>query len=114
MLFRSPLVINLDSNVTTLSDQKFMFDIDSDGILDSISYLNKGSGYLALDKNGDGVINDGNELFGTKSGDGFYDLSRYDEDHNGIVINTSSSDTVSPELAQIEVIVPANSARIAL
>ena len=78
-----PLVINLDSNVTTLSDQKFMFDIDSDGILDSISYLNKGSGYLALDKNGDGVINDGNELFGTKSGDGFYDLSRYDEDHNG-------------------------------
>lgn len=78
-----PLVINLDSNIASLSDQKFEFDLDCDGILDSISMLGKGSGYLALDKNGDGVINDGSELFGTSSGDGFYDLSLYDEDGNG-------------------------------
>lgn len=78
-----PLVINLDTDVASLSDQKFEFDIDNDGILDSISMLQGGSGYLALDKNGDGVINDGSELFGTASGDGFYDLSRYDEDGNG-------------------------------
>ena len=39
--------------------------------------------FLALYKNNDGVINDGNELFGTKSGDGFKDLERYDEDGNG-------------------------------
>lgn len=78
-----PLVINLDTDVAALSDQKFEFDIDSDGILDSISMLQGGSGYLALDKNGDGVINDGSELFGTASGDGFYDLSMYDEDGNG-------------------------------
>mgnify|MGYP000465316364 CR=1 FL=1 len=45
--------------------------------------LQGGSGYLALNKNGDGVINDGSELFGTASGDGFYDLSMYDEDGNG-------------------------------
>ncbi len=38
---------------------------------------------LALDKNGDGVINDGSELFGTKSGDGFRDLAAYDSDGNG-------------------------------
>lgn len=78
-----PLVINLDADVASLSDQKFEFDIDSDGILDSISMLQGGSGYLALDKNGDGIINDGSELFGTKTGDGFYDLSMYDEDGNG-------------------------------
>lgn len=78
-----PLVINLDSNIASLSDQKFEFDIDSDGILDSISSLEGGSGYLALDKNGDGIINDGSELFGTKSGDGFKDLMIYDEDGNG-------------------------------
>lgn len=78
-----PLVINLDGNVAAVSDQKFEFDIDSDGILDSISRLEKGSGYIALDKNGDGIINDGNELFGTKSGDGFQDLSQYDSDGNG-------------------------------
>ena len=30
-----------------------------------------------------GVINDGNELFGTASGDGFADLAQYDTDGNG-------------------------------
>ena len=38
---------------------------------------------MALDLNGDGKINDGSELFGTKSGDGFKDLSKYDLDGNG-------------------------------
>ena len=78
-----PLVINLDTDVAELSDQKFYFDIDADGEQDRISGLGSGSGYLALDKNDDGVINDGSELFGTQSGDGFADLARYDEDGNG-------------------------------
>ncbi len=78
-----PLVINLDGNIAGLSDQKFTFDLDNDGILDNISRLNQGSGYLALDRNGDGVINDGSELFGTRSGDGFKDLAQYDQDGNG-------------------------------
>ncbi len=78
-----PLVINLDTDVAEFSDQKFYFDLDADGELDEISQLDARSGYLALDKNGDGVINDGSELFGTKSGDGFADLAMYDEDGNG-------------------------------
>lgn len=78
-----PLVINLNSNVASVSDQKFLFDLDADGETESISILNSGSGYLALDKNGDGIINDGSELFGTKSGNGFADLSAYDRDGNG-------------------------------
>ena len=78
-----PLVINLDTDVAELSDQTFYFDIDGDGELDEISGMGAGSGYLALDKNGDGVINDGSELFGTASGNGFGDLARYDEDGNG-------------------------------
>jgi hypothetical protein len=45
--------------------------------------VKSGSGFLALDKNGDGVINDGSELFGTKSGNGFADLAEYDSDGNG-------------------------------
>lgn len=78
-----PLVINFDTDTATLSDQKFMFDVDADGQEDSISMLGAGSGYLALDKNGDGVINDGSELFGPQSGNGFQDLAAYDEDGNG-------------------------------
>ena len=78
-----PLIINLDSNITSVSDQKFFFDLNTDGKEEEISFAGKGSGFLALDKNGDGKINDGSELFGTKSGDGFKDLASYDEDGNG-------------------------------
>ncbi len=78
-----PLVINLDGNIANVSDQKIRFDIDGDGELDTVNRLNSSSGYLSLDLNGDGKINDGTELFGTKSGDGFSDLAKYDRDHNG-------------------------------
>lgn len=78
-----PLVINLDTNVAKVKDMKFYFDLDADGKEEEISELDAGSGYLALDKNGDGEINDGSELFGTKSGDGFADLAAYDSDKNG-------------------------------
>lgn len=80
-----PLVINLDGNIAQLSDQTFLFDIDGDGQMDEISRLGAGSGYLALDKNNDGIINDGTELFGTKSGNGFADLAAYDSDGNGFI-----------------------------
>ncbi|MCM1128011.1 MAG: hypothetical protein NC429_16275 [Lachnospiraceae bacterium] len=80
-----PLVINLDGNIAELSDQTFLFDLDGDGELDEINQLSAKSGFLALDKNGDGIINDGTELFGAKSGNGFEDLAAYDTDHNGFI-----------------------------
>ena len=85
-----PLVINLRGNIANVSDEKVFFDLDSDGELDSISRLNSDSGYLALDLNGDGIINDGSELFGTSSGDGFADLAKYDEDGNGWIDEADS------------------------
>lgn len=78
-----PLVLNFSGDVADLSDQKFTFDLDCDGEAEQISMLKGGNGFLALDKNGDGIINDGAELFGTKSGDGFADLAQYDLDGNG-------------------------------
>lgn len=81
--FKDPLVINLNTNIAQVSDQRFFFDLDCDGEEEEISSLQAGSGFLALDLNGDGKINDGSELFGTKSGDGFKDLSKYDLDGNG-------------------------------
>lgn len=78
-----PLVIHLDSNPDIISEQTFFFDIDCDGKEDEISSLANGKGFLALDKNNDGIINDGSELFGTRSGNGFYDLAQYDLDGNG-------------------------------
>lgn len=81
--FIDPLVINLDSPVADVSDVKVKFDLDADGIEEEMNLLSKSSGYLSLDRNGDGVIGDGSELFGTASGDGFAELSEYDLDGNG-------------------------------
>lgn len=79
---KDPLVINFNGTAAQLTDTKFNFDIDSDGAADSISFVGAGSGFLALDKDGNGVIDNGSELFGTQSGDGFADLAAYDEDGN--------------------------------
>lgn len=85
-----PLVLNFEGNVAGLSDMKFKFDLDADGTEDEISTLAGGNGFLALDLNTDGRINDGSELFGSKSGDGFADLSQYDEDGNGFIDENDS------------------------
>jgi len=78
-----PLVINFDNNVVTISDIKHEFDLDLDGKSDTFSFVGSGSGFLAIDKNNDKKINDGSELFGPKSGNGFNELRAYDEDENG-------------------------------
>lgn len=80
-----PLVVNFAGNAAELSDTKFQFDLDSDGRKDQISLLQPGSGWLALDKNRDGGINDGSELFGAKTGNGFGELAAYDQDGNGFI-----------------------------
>lgn len=85
-----PLVFNLEGNIGKISDQKFLFDLNVDGTAEEISFTEQGSGFLALDKNKDGEINDGSELFGTRSGDGFKDLAEYDEDGNGWIDENDS------------------------
>jgi len=78
-----PLVINYGGNKVRLTEVKHSFDLDLDGKKDEINFVGQGSGFLALDKNQDGTINDGNELFGPKSGNGFSELAKYDDDKNG-------------------------------
>lgn len=77
-----PLVINYDRPSADITDTKFSFDIDSDGTKENLSTLAKGSGYLALDLNNDGTINNGSELFGTITNNGFDELKKYDSDNN--------------------------------
>lgn len=89
-VLKDPLVINYTGNAAELTETTFSFDIDADGSADQISSLASGSGFLALDSNNDGVINDGSELFGAESGDGFADLSAYDEDGNGWIDENDS------------------------
>ncbi|WP_291994165.1 VCBS repeat-containing protein [Candidatus Accumulibacter sp. ACC003] len=80
---KDPLVINFDGNAAQLTSQRFKFDLNSDGKTEDINFVAGGSGFLALDRNGDGKINNGSELFGAKTGDGFAELSKLDADQNG-------------------------------
>ena len=85
-----PLVINLDGDLPNLSSDTFSFDLDNDGESDQISKLGSRSGFLALDKNDDGIINQGSELFGTMTGNGFGELSEYDLDANNWIDENDS------------------------
>lgn len=82
-LLKDPLVIHFDGPAGELSDLRFDFDLDADGQLDNIGFVGAGSGFLVLDHNGNGGVDDGRELFGALSGDGFADLAALDDDGNG-------------------------------
>ena len=78
-----PLVLNFSGTAAQLSDQRFTFDLNADGNTEQVPLLTSGSGYLALDKNGNGKVDSGAELFGPATGSGFGELAAYDQDGNG-------------------------------
>jgi len=80
---KDPLVINFDAPAAALREDTTSFDLDSDGRADDIHFVSPGSGFVALDKNSNGSIDDGSELFGATTGDGFEELAAYDDDGNG-------------------------------
>jgi hypothetical protein len=90
-----PLVINFSGTAAQLHDQRFEFDLDADGDLEALPTLGGGSGYLVFDRNGDGKVNDGSELFGALSGDSFADLKAVDSDANGWI---DAADEVTDQL----------------
>lgn len=80
-----PLVINFDEDVNpfaNISNLHFAFDLDSDGTTEMIPQLKQGAGFLALDKNENGTIDNGSELFGPTTNNGFSELAKYDDDKN--------------------------------
>lgn len=65
--FASPLVLDLDGDgldLTLLERSVAFFDIDSDGIRERTSWVSADDGLLVLDRNGNGLIDSGQELFG--------------------------------------------------
>jgi hypothetical protein len=88
-----PLVIHYgdDTNgLDNISSLKFLFDLNNDGTLDNIPLLKKGAGFLALDKNENGKIDNGSELFGPQTSKGFEELKLYDEDKNNWIDENDS------------------------
>ena len=90
-----PLVFDLDGDgITTMSidDSNTFFDLDNSGFAERTSWIGSGEGLLAYDRNGDGIINGGDELFGdrtlmkdgkTLASSGFAALAEYDDNKDG-------------------------------
>lgn len=76
-----PILVDLENDGIHLTglDDPVWFDIDADGALDLMSWTDRGEGLLALDRDGDGSIDSGAELFGnhTPLADGTAALNGY-------------------------------------
>ncbi|MCG8157337.1 hypothetical protein JMY81_21350 [Brenneria goodwinii] len=84
----SPIVIDLDGDgIETLKTGAAYFDFNSDALSELTGWVSPDDGLLALDRNGDGRISNGGELFGNHSilsngetaDNGFLALAEYDD-----------------------------------
>jgi hypothetical protein len=109
----TPLVLDLDGNgVQTLDvNEGVQFDLLNTGSKQTVGWLSKQDGLLAMDLNGDGRINSGAELFGdqtvladgTLATDGWVALSAQDSNTDGKI------DAQDANFKQLRVWVDANS-----
>lgn len=96
-----PIVIDLDDNgieLLALGDagaSTVYFDYDSDGFAERTGWVGPNDGMLALDLNGNGTIDNGSELFGAPTRDGYEVLETYDSYRDGVI---DSKDAIFTEL----------------
>lgn len=91
---RDPLIIDLNGTgfVTTMNKDGVHFDLNCDGFAERINWTTE-NGLLALDLNGNGMIDDGGEVFGdstllpdgSRAKNGFEALAQYDLNKDGII-----------------------------
>lgn len=78
-----PLVLDLSGEGVQLTEagKGAFFDITADGKLDSTAWVKGNTALLTYDRNGNGIIDNGSELFGDQNGaaDGFAELAKYDD-----------------------------------
>ncbi|XHF72582.1 calcium-binding protein [Xylella fastidiosa subsp. multiplex] len=91
---RDPLVLDLDGDgiETVAAGKHILFDHDGDGIKHASGWVKPDDGFLVLDRNGNGRIDDGSELFGAdtilanghKATSGFEALRDLDSNGDGL------------------------------
>ena len=91
----SPIIIDLDKDgieTSSLAEGVF-FDHDNNGLAEQTAWADSDDGILVMDRNGDGVINSGAELFGNNTrladgsmaANGFEALAELDTNNDGII-----------------------------
>jgi Ca2+-binding RTX toxin-like protein len=81
-----PLIIDLDGDgieLTLLADSSVHFDFDSDGFAEKTGWVQPDDGLIVFDRNGNGQIDDGTEMFGGAGIDGFTALAVLDSNSSG-------------------------------
>ena len=78
-----PLVVDCAAPLAALSAASIEFDLNNDGKPEQMRMPGAGSAFLFLDRNHNGRADNGSELFGPETGNGFEELARLDGDHNG-------------------------------
>ena len=89
-----PLVLDLDGDgleFTSLGQNQAHFDLDGDLFAEKTGWLRPDDGFLVLDRDGNGAIDDISELFGAPGVPGFTELAALDSNGDG-VIDAADSD----------------------
>ena len=84
----TPLVLDLDGDgieLTARTDGNVAFDLDGDGFAEWTGWVAADDGLLALDRDGNGRIDDISELFGSPTADGFAELAALDANGDGVI-----------------------------
>jgi hypothetical protein len=92
----SPIILSFDGAYRMTSPEGGVsFDIDADGVVDRVAWTARDSGlaFLTLDRNANGRIDDGSELFGdnaslvngAKAANGFEALRELDANGDGVI-----------------------------
>lgn len=93
-----PLVLDLDGDgieLVSIEQSTAQFALNADGFREQTGWVKGDDGMLALDANGDGKINNINELFGDALTDGFDELKTLDSNNDKII---NASDTKFSQL----------------
>ncbi len=84
-----PLILDMAGTGIELTEagKGAIFDINADGKLESTAWVKGGTAMLVMDKNNNGLIDNGKELFGDQNGaaHGFQELARYDSNSDGVI-----------------------------
>ncbi|MEZ5840751.1 MAG: tandem-95 repeat protein [Hyphomicrobiales bacterium] len=94
-----PLVLDLDGDgieTIAIDGGRVWFDFDGDFFAEKTGWLSGDDGFLVLDKNGNGTIDDIGEMFGGVERSGLEDLAAYDTNGDGTI---SAADAIFAELA---------------
>ncbi|MBI5092503.1 MAG: hypothetical protein HZB26_08675 [Candidatus Hydrogenedentes bacterium] len=84
-----PITLDLNGNGIDLTSylNGARFDITGSGQLVNTAFVNGGDAFLALDRNGNGAIDSGKELFGDQNGakNGYEELRKLDTNGDGVI-----------------------------